>query len=228
MPSAHRLNDVNDAGAAIISIAQGTVYINNLLASIDGSEVEGHGTGEHSSPNTTNGSSTVFIGGIPVNRQGDADTCGHGRAAGSPNVFYNDGASVSANGAGAGASAGGGNNVTDELTPGEIIALGPNISSETAKAAAVAMSRAVVSAVFDVNATAKYPNLPYGADNSGSTTASIATASTNEVAPTGEFALTNQDGLALSMNYQDKILNSPAMKKRFPTWPGLPYGGNNA
>ena len=88
------------------------------------------------------------------------------------------------------------------------------------------MSRAVVSAVIDVNATAKYPNLPYGADNSGSPTASIATA--NEVAPTGEFALTNQDGLALSMNYQDKILNSPAMKERFPTWAGLPYGGNNA
>lgn len=86
MPAAHRLNDSNDAGAAITSIAQGTVYINNLLASIDGSEVAGHGLGEHSGPNTASGSSTVFIGGIPVNKQGDADTCGHGRADGSPDV----------------------------------------------------------------------------------------------------------------------------------------------
>ena len=226
MPAVHRQGDANDGGGVIDGVAQGTVYVNGQLASIDGSSVSGHGLGEHSNPFTANGSATVFIGSIPVNRQGDADTCGDGRADGSPNVFANDGASVSTNGAGA--SAGVGDNVIGESTPGEIIALGPNISSETAKAAAVAMSRAVVSTVFDVNATAKYPNLPYGADNSGSTTASIAIASTNEVAPTGEFALTNQDGLALSMNYQDKILNSPAMKKRFPAWPGLPYGGNNA
>jgi uncharacterized Zn-binding protein involved in type VI secretion len=29
----------------------------------------------------------VFINGIPVNRQGDEDECGHGRAEGSPDVF---------------------------------------------------------------------------------------------------------------------------------------------
>jgi uncharacterized Zn-binding protein involved in type VI secretion len=87
MPAAHRLNDPDEAGAAINSIPQSTVFINDQLASIDGSDVDGHGTGEHSGPQTANGSPTVFIGGIPVNRQGDADTCGHPRADGSPDVF---------------------------------------------------------------------------------------------------------------------------------------------
>ena len=87
MPSAHRLNDPDDAGAAITSIAQGTVFINNQLASINGSQVAGHGLGEHSSPKTANGSGTVFIANTPVNRQGDADTCGHARASGSGIVF---------------------------------------------------------------------------------------------------------------------------------------------
>jgi uncharacterized Zn-binding protein involved in type VI secretion len=84
---AHRLGDPNAAGAAITSVPQGTVYVNNRLASIDGSAVEGHGLGEHSSPNTANGSPTVFINGVPVNRSGDDDTCGHPRATGSPDVF---------------------------------------------------------------------------------------------------------------------------------------------
>lgn len=87
MPAVHRLGDVNDDGAQIVSIPQGTVFINNQLASVDGSEVEEHGIGEHDSAQTANGSPTVFIGGIPVNRQGDADTCGDARADGSPNVF---------------------------------------------------------------------------------------------------------------------------------------------
>jgi uncharacterized Zn-binding protein involved in type VI secretion len=36
---------------------------------------------------TANGSTTVFINGIPVNRRGDADSCGHPREQGSSNVF---------------------------------------------------------------------------------------------------------------------------------------------
>ena len=87
MPAVHRLGDVDEGGGAIVNIQQGTVYVNNVLASIDGSDVDGHGTGEHSAPQTANGSPTVFIGGIPVNRQGDEDTCGDPRAEGSPNVF---------------------------------------------------------------------------------------------------------------------------------------------
>jgi uncharacterized Zn-binding protein involved in type VI secretion len=87
MPAVHRLGDLDEGGGAIVNIPQGTVYVNGVLASIDGSDVDGHGTGEHSSPTTANGSPTVFIGGIPVNRQGDEDTCGDPRDSGSPDVF---------------------------------------------------------------------------------------------------------------------------------------------
>ena len=84
---AHRLGDPNDDGAAITSIPQSTVFINNLQASIDGSEVAEHGIGEHDSPLTATGSPTVFFTNIPANRTGDPDTCGHARAEGSPDVF---------------------------------------------------------------------------------------------------------------------------------------------
>jgi uncharacterized Zn-binding protein involved in type VI secretion len=86
MPAVHRQGDANDGGGVIEDVSQGTVYVNGQLASVDGSSVSDHGLGEHSGPVTANGSSTVFIGGIPVNRQGDADTCGDSRAEGSPDV----------------------------------------------------------------------------------------------------------------------------------------------
>lgn len=77
----HRLGDINEQDGEITEIPQNSVYANNLLISIDGSEVEG-------GPETTdNGSPTVFIGGIPVNRQGDEDESGTPRAEGSPDVF---------------------------------------------------------------------------------------------------------------------------------------------
>jgi uncharacterized Zn-binding protein involved in type VI secretion len=85
MPAVHRLGDQNDGGGVIEDVAQGTVYVNEQLASIDGSGVSGHDL--HLPTVTANGSPTVFIGGIPVNRQGDEDECGHGRAEGSPDVF---------------------------------------------------------------------------------------------------------------------------------------------
>lgn len=86
MPAVHRQGDTNSGGGVIDGVAQGTVYINGQLASVDGSTVSDHGRGEHSAATTANGSATVFIGGIPVNRQGDADTCGDARADGSPDV----------------------------------------------------------------------------------------------------------------------------------------------
>ena len=85
MPAVHRLGDENDGGGAISSTAQNTVFVNNQPVSIDGSEVDGHDL--HLPTVTANGSPTVFINGIPVNRQGDEDECGHGRAEGSPDVF---------------------------------------------------------------------------------------------------------------------------------------------
>lgn len=88
MPQINRLTDPNTAGAPVIAVAQSTVFINNLLGAVDGSPVQGHGTGEHAGPLTANGSSNVFFESIPVNRNGDPDTCGHPRATGS-NVWAN-------------------------------------------------------------------------------------------------------------------------------------------
>jgi uncharacterized Zn-binding protein involved in type VI secretion len=89
MPAVHRLTDDNTAGAPIVRVIQSSVYTNNLLTSVDGSPVQGHGPGKHGGPLTAHGSNNVFIENIPVNRQGDSDTCGHSRATGSPDVFVN-------------------------------------------------------------------------------------------------------------------------------------------
>ena len=89
MPQVHRLTDDNTAGAPIIVVIQSSVFTNNLLTSVDGCPVAGHGPGVHGGPLTANGSPNVFIEYIPVNRLGDPDTCGHRRAAGSPDVYVN-------------------------------------------------------------------------------------------------------------------------------------------
>lgn len=92
----HRKTDPNTGGGKVDKIPQSTVYANNLLVSVDGSE----GTSHPPCPNvvihckgnwiTANGNPTVFAEGIPVNNKGDADTCGHVRDTGSPNVFWNE------------------------------------------------------------------------------------------------------------------------------------------
>lgn len=89
MSAIERRGDVNTAGAAITGTKQSTVFANNILVATNGDPVAGHGKGIHRAPSTANGSSTVFISGIPINRIGDSDTCGHTRASGSPNVFVN-------------------------------------------------------------------------------------------------------------------------------------------
>lgn len=86
MKDCHMIGTPNTAGAPVTSSLQSTVYCNGQLVAVDGSPVAGHGPGIHAGPVTANGSSTVFINGIPVNRKGDADTCGHARASGSPNT----------------------------------------------------------------------------------------------------------------------------------------------
>ena len=89
MPQIQRVGDVNTAGAPIISTLQTTVFVNNKLVSVNGSYVQGHGVASHSSPITSGGSPNVYISNIPVNRTGDADSCGHLRVGGSPDVFVN-------------------------------------------------------------------------------------------------------------------------------------------
>lgn len=226
MPAAHRLNDANDADGAVISIAQGTVYINNLLASIDGSEVDGHGLGEHSSPNTANGSSTVFIGGIPVNRQGDADTCGHSRAAGSPNVFYNDGGVASASSAASAIASGSSDIASSNFVPswagfGGIspFAVFDKISNEVAAVAAMNMADGVITAIADAGLVNENSKLPFGGDINN-------LENVNELsAPT---ALSETTKTAVNMWYTQQILDATKNAGLSNKWPSLPFGGNDA
>ena len=87
---AHRMSDANTGGGTITTIPQGSkkVYVNSKLLAVDGSKGTGHGVGIHATYawDTANGSSTVKCHGIPVNREGDADTCTHTRTGGSSNV----------------------------------------------------------------------------------------------------------------------------------------------
>lgn len=87
MPAVQRLNDLNDAGAAITSVGQGFVYCNGRLVSVVGDPVQGHGLGPHASPLTNVGSSFNYINGKKIVITGNVDTCGHSRVGGSPNVF---------------------------------------------------------------------------------------------------------------------------------------------
>ena len=89
MPKAQRNGDANTGGGVINSIPQSTVFVNSKLVSVNGSKGTGHGIGIHAANawDTANGSSTVFAGGIAINRTGDADTCTHTRAGGSDDVF---------------------------------------------------------------------------------------------------------------------------------------------
>ena len=89
MPKVARMGDLNTGGGVIQTIPQSTVYANGKLISVNGSKGSGHAPGIHAlnAWDTANGSSTVFIEGIAVNDQGDADTCAHARTGGSSDVF---------------------------------------------------------------------------------------------------------------------------------------------
>ena len=88
MAAAQRKTDANTGGGTISSVPQSTVFANSKLLSVNGSSVTTHGSDPavHSGAKTANGSSTVFAGGIAVNRTGDADNCTHTRTGGSSNV----------------------------------------------------------------------------------------------------------------------------------------------
>ena len=86
---AQRNGDANNAGGVINSIPQSNVFCNSELLSVDGSKGTGHPLGPpHAAGvwSTANGNTKVRCNSIPVNRQGDADTCGHTRSGGSSNV----------------------------------------------------------------------------------------------------------------------------------------------
>ena len=88
MSAAQRNGDANSAGGVINSVPQSSVNCNGQLLAVNGSKGTGHGIGIHAAGawKTANGSSTVLVGGTPVNRTGDADTCLHARVGGSGNV----------------------------------------------------------------------------------------------------------------------------------------------
>jgi uncharacterized Zn-binding protein involved in type VI secretion len=81
----HRLGDLSEDDDEITEVIQTTVFANNLPVSVDGSIIE-----DDDDDLTANGCLTVYIEGIPVNRQGDEDQSGSVRAEGSPNVFVGD------------------------------------------------------------------------------------------------------------------------------------------
>ena len=85
---AHRMGDANTGGGTITTIPQSTVFANSKVLAVNGSKGTGHGIGVHATNqwDTANGSSTVKCHGIPVNSEGDADTCTHTRTGGSSNV----------------------------------------------------------------------------------------------------------------------------------------------
>ena len=89
MAAVQRSGDANTGGGTISSTAQSTVYANSKLISVNGSTVTTHGVSPnvHAGATTANGSSTVFAGGIAINRTGDLDSCTHTRTGGSGDVF---------------------------------------------------------------------------------------------------------------------------------------------
>ena len=85
---AHRMGDANTGGGTITTIPQSTVYVNSKVLAVNGSKGTGHGIGVHATNqwDTANGSSTVNAGGIPVNKERDAETWAHTRTGGSSDV----------------------------------------------------------------------------------------------------------------------------------------------
>jgi uncharacterized Zn-binding protein involved in type VI secretion len=91
MPAVQRQGDPNTSGG-INTSGVGSVRVNGRLIVVPGISVTPHpccgqsGCGIHCSAVTSGGSGTVRAGGRPVIRDGDSDTCGHSRTAGSATV----------------------------------------------------------------------------------------------------------------------------------------------
>ena len=93
MPSVQRNGDSN-AGGGVAQGGEPSVLINGIAVMTPGQPVTPHppyprrGRNEHNngSQKTAGGSSSVRAGGKPIIVTGDADTCGHPRVGGSPDV----------------------------------------------------------------------------------------------------------------------------------------------
>jgi len=70
------------------SAAQGTVFCNNILATVVGAHYPTHCCGDSCHDGAASaGSGTVFAENKPIHRIGDAISCGDVSASGSSNVF---------------------------------------------------------------------------------------------------------------------------------------------
>lgn len=85
MPGVSRVG-VDSAGGVIKDALVPSVLVNGAPIAVKGAGITGHGAGAHAGPVMAGASATVFAGGIPVCRAGDAATCGD-QATGSGNVF---------------------------------------------------------------------------------------------------------------------------------------------
>ena len=91
MPAVQRQGDPNGSGSVNTS-GVASVRVNGRPIVVPGISVSPHpccgqsGCGIHCSAVTAGGSGSVRAGGRPVIRDGDADTCGHSRTAGSGTV----------------------------------------------------------------------------------------------------------------------------------------------
>jgi len=85
MPAVQRVGDV-DSGGGVITSGVSSVRVNGIVVSVNGSGVSAHARRNSHRPVTAGGVDSVRAGGIPINVAGNADTCGHVRTGGSPNV----------------------------------------------------------------------------------------------------------------------------------------------
>lgn len=85
MPAVQRVGDA-DSGGGVITSGVNSVRINGIPVSVNGSGVTAHASKNSHRPVTAGGVDSVRVGGSPINVAGNADTCGHVRTGGSPNV----------------------------------------------------------------------------------------------------------------------------------------------
>lgn len=85
MPKVQRKGDP-DTGGGRISTGIASVRTNGLPTATINMPVSGHGKRAHSGPKTAGGVSSVRVEGVPISVNGNADTCGHTRTDGSPDV----------------------------------------------------------------------------------------------------------------------------------------------
>jgi uncharacterized Zn-binding protein involved in type VI secretion len=76
MPGIAR-DGLDAAGGAQLAGGQGSVHADGARVVVLGDPVAGHGEPPHAAPVMAQASGSVFAGGLPVCRAGDAASCGH-------------------------------------------------------------------------------------------------------------------------------------------------------